>query len=159
MHGYDIAWSADTDAVEQIIKRPEVLCYVLEDGAELNLPPPSDYIRYAIVTLAGKPVGAFIFNKRMSHLWEVHTCLTTMCRGKSALLAAKTVVAMLFRDTDAECLTTYVPETYAHVRNFTITVGLQHCGYVPSSFHRNGEHLGMHHYHITREAALCQLQQ
>jgi hypothetical protein len=159
MRGYNIAWSTDIAAVEQIVKQPEVLNYVLEDGTELNLPPPSSYVMYAIVTLAGSPVGAFIFNKRLSHLWEVHTCLTAKCRGKPALLLAKTVITMLFRDTDAACLSTYVPETYQHVRNFTTAAGLMPGGYIPSSFFIRGELQGMHCYNITREAALCQLQQ
>lgn len=159
MRGYNIEWSDDTALIEQVARRPEVLDYVLEDGTELCLPPASDCVKYALVTLAGSPVGAFIFVKRLSRLWEVHTCLTSVCRGKSALVLAKSAIAMLFRDTDAACLSTYVPEVYMHVRNFTVAVGLEHSGYIPSSFQRQGKSLGMHCYHITREAALCQLQQ
>ena len=159
MHGYKLDWTVDLGAVKQVIETPEVFNYVMEDESELILPPPSDYVKYALVTLTGNPVGAFVFNKRLKGLWEVHTCLTLACRSKVALSSARSVIAMLFRDTDAECLTTYVPETYLHVRNFTQAVGLTHSGYIPCSFLRNGKFQGMHYYYITREAAICQLLQ
>lgn len=156
MRGYDLRWIDDLELVKSIIEQPEVLNYVMEDGEDLVLPKSSAAVKYALVTLADKPVGVFVFIKRLKLTWEVHTCLTLACRGRPALLAARAVIAMLFKDTDAECLTTYVPETYLHVRSFTTAVGMEHSGYVPNSFYRNGILQGLHSYHKLRGDSTCQ---
>jgi hypothetical protein len=156
MRGYNISWTEDLDIVRSLIDQPEVLDYVKEDDEDIVLAINSSYIKYAVVTLADKPVGVFLFIKRLKLVWEVHTCLTLECRGRPALLAAKAVLALLFRDTDAECVTTFVPETYSHVRNFTVAAGLTHSGYVPNSFYRNGVLQGLHSYYVLRGAFLCQ---
>lgn len=156
MRGYNISWTEDLDIVRFLIDQPEVLNYAKEDDEDIVLAINSSYIKYAIVTLADKPVGVFLFIKRLKLVWEVHTCLTLKCRGRPALLAAKAALALLFRDTDAECVTTFVPETYSHVRNFTIAAGLTNSGYVPNSFYRNGVLQGLHSYYILRGAFTCQ---
>lgn len=156
MRGYDLRWTDDLELVKSIIEQPEVLNYVMEDGEDIVLPKSSASIKYALVTLADKPVGVFMFIKRLKLMWEVHTCLTLACRGRPALLAARAVIAMLFKDTDAECLTTFVPETYLHVRSFTTAVGLEPDGYVPNSFYRNGILQGLYSYHKLRGDSTCQ---
>lgn len=156
MRGYNISWTDDIELVKQIIQQPEVLNYVMEDGEDIVLPVGSKDVKYALVTLAEKPVGVFMLIRRLKLVWEVHTCLTLACRGRPAFLAAKAVIAMLFKDTTAECLTTFVPETYSHVRSFTVAVGMTHSGYTPSSFYRHGILQGLHSYCILRGTVLCQ---
>ena len=153
-----VAWLYDTQVVESIVNSSTIAPFVLE-GEAFSAAPPSNNMLYLGVYKATDLVGVFLFVRRLKHMWEVHTCLTTACRGKLAIDAGKLALVKLFTDVDIECLSTFVPDLYLHVQAYTKRMGFTLLGIMPRSFNHLGQQQDCYFYATTREEVLSCLQQ
>lgn len=153
-----LAWTEDYEAIDKVVNSREVAPYVLEtDTAFHSL--ASDSIKYLGVYKDSALVGVYLFIKRLEKTWEVHTCLTLACRGKAAFKIAKVALQEFFATVDAECLTTFIPVEYEHVKFYARASGLVYCGTIPNAFKHADKYLAIDFYAVTKEAALCLQQQ
>lgn len=153
-----VAWLYDTQVVESIVNSSTIAPFVLE-GEAFCAAPPTEYLRYLGVYKESNLVGVFLFVRRLKYMWEVHTCLMPECRGKLAIVAGELAMLSLFSATEAECLTTFVPEEYLHVQAYTKRMGFTLLGIMPQCFSHKGQQQDCYFYAITREEASICLQQ
>ena len=157
MNDISVAWLHDCEEITAIVNSPDIAPFVLE-GEAFSAPTSSAFIKYIGVYKSNNLVGVYIFNRRLKHMWEVHTCLTSACRGKSALIAGKLAMALLFSALDITCLTTFVPAPFLHVQAYTTRMGFTLTGVLPNCFYYKGV-VDCYLYAITKEEVLLCLQQ
>jgi len=152
-----LAWTEDYEAIDAVVNSPEVASFVLETDTAFHS-VASDYIKYLGVYKDYTLVGVYLFIRRLEKMWEVHTCMTMACRGKSAFKIAKLALREFFVVTGAECLTSFVPDEYEHVKFYARAAGLEYRGTIPNAFKHSNAYLAIDFYSITKEVALCQPQ-
>lgn len=152
-----VSWLTDQAAASHIINSAEIAPFVLE-GDSFSVLPPDSNLRYLGVYKETTLVGLFIFVRRLKYMWEVHTCLTSQCRGKLAIIAGKLAMQKLFADIDLVCLSTFVPASYLHVQSYTTRMGFTLVGVIPKCFYHDGMQ-DCFLYAITKEEAASCLQQ
>ena len=152
-----VAWLTDLAAVSSIVNSAEIAPFVLE-GEPFSAPPVSSHLKYLGVFAGDDLVGVYLFIRRLKYMWEVHTCLTSACRGRLAIQAGRLAMHKLFAEVDLECLTTFVPDAYLHVQAYTRRMGFTLLGIMPQCFYHDGL-CDCFFYAITREEVICQQQQ
>lgn len=155
MHGFNVVWTKDYEALKVLLALPEIADWAFEDSSQIAFVDNDEIVRWAGVYKGCKLVGAFVFLRRLNKMWEVHTCLSHEARGALAVPLAKAAVRLLFSYTTCACLTTLVPAGYKHVVRFTKQVGLAESGSFKKAFTRHGEQMDVLLFSITDVEALC----
>lgn len=79
-----------------------------------------------MVTIDQEQVGMFYFYPVTPGVWDMHTLMTEKCRGKSALIAGRTAIAMMFTTYNAVNITGRCPHTNLPSIVFAAHLGFKH---------------------------------
>ena len=130
----------DLALVERIIRDPAVYPHVSDDdsppAAEFRAHPELVYV--AVRDYAGELLGCFVLMPHTRRLWEVHTCLLPIARGRG-LAAARELLAWVWQHTDCERLITQVPDYNRLALKLAERAGLEQYGRNPRAWLRGGE--------------------
>lgn len=134
----------DLDLVKKVLTHPEIYPYISDDGS----PNPDDFEPIHVEGAAfhlgvwsddNRLLGIFFIHKNNAILWEIHTSLLPICRGRCAREAARLVIEWIFGNTSCRKLMSWVPSIYPHVIEYATNAGLVQEGVSKASFLKNGQ--------------------
>lgn len=141
---------------------PAIYPYISDDGTPepwLYKPIESeDFYYLSVLDNDQNVLGLFLVHPHNMIMFEIHTCLLPVCRGKKADEAAQLVLKWVFENTICKKLITHVPENNKPALEYAKRAGLIVEGVNRASFQKNGEVLNQVLLGITRTEQ-CQQQQ
>ena len=83
-------------------------------------------------------VGCFICYQKDAGVFEVHTCLTTKCRGADAVQAGKMAMQQILSFNDVDRLVSYCPSNLPQAYVYARLVGFHRGGIAVAKWVKNG---------------------
>lgn len=151
----DVRKIDDISLVKSVIIQPYIWPYVHDDltkSIEDYQPydPIDEIIEYLGIFNGEEFQGMFILTRCNFITFEIHTALLKKCRGKTAVVAAKSVVKWIFENTSCKRLITQIPEKNLLAERLAQSAGMKEYGVNPDSFQLNGEISSLKLYGVSK---------
>lgn len=134
--------STDVELIKRVMTHPQIYPSISDDAcppAEQFQPTMHETIHYMVVKDGEELLGLWVLSQQNSVCWEVHTCLLPCAWGDRAVLAAKTGLDWLWKNTSCQRLVTNVPEYNLLAYRFSKAAGFQLFGRNSRSFLKHGK--------------------
>lgn len=146
---------ADADAVNRVMKHPDVYPHTMYDGKVsvekfdakdlLRHPPPI----YVLIDDTDSFVGILV--PENSIMWVAHDNALPEIRGKHAVQICKAMVQWMFNNTPCKKIIGYTPETNKRARVFAQICGFKLEGRIKNAHPLNGKLYDLHVVGISKE--------
>jgi hypothetical protein len=102
----------------------------------------------------GKMIHTFV--RRTGVMWDIHTAISKKCelKGKERVKMTIAACTWMIKSKGARKFTTHVPEGNRAAGIYAIACGLERCGVLTSSIHKNGRLVDMTIYQTKDEDVL-----
>lgn len=131
--------TTDYELVKSIITHEKVWDWVSDDYCNKD----EFEVDISHMYLMADDVGFFALKPINSVCWEIHTTMLPEAWGRT-LEYTKQVIEFIFSSTICQKIVTFVPENNKKALKLAEKSGLSLCGFVESSWLKNGELLGQY---------------
>ena len=160
-----ITETRDWQKVWQISQRPEVRdCVVNDEWERMGDDVRRCHVRIIVengdnhclmVSGEGKEVGCFVCDSKGKGIYEVHTMLTSECRGRDAIRAGRLAIKKIFSLRGVEKLISYCPCNMPQTYFFAIWCGFHSAGKAAWSWIKNGVAFDVKIVELTKGGLPC----
>jgi RimJ/RimL family protein N-acetyltransferase len=148
----------DIDLIKRIFTEPENYYCLVDDGSA-SIEDFEPLINEGITYLAlGEEQGIVMYYPTNHSSFDIHICMTTLCRGRDAIELGKESISWIFENTSAMKINARVPTCNTKVFHYAVSVGFEQEGIDVQGFMKDGILYDQFILGITRDKS-CHQQQ
>lgn len=159
---WHLAWniSQEPTIFDRITNDSWGLCDIGTRANHVRLTVEKERNHTLLVTMREIIMGCFLLDEKEEGIYEVHTMLLPVCRGKLAIEAGKLAMAFAFKLSGVKKLVSYCPMNLPEIYLFARYCGFRKAGVAAIKWIKNGIEYPMRVVEATindlpKEEALC----